>query len=419
VIEPAARLPRSLTLLLPLTSAVTAANIYLSQPLLGSAARSLHLSTGALGALPTATQLGYAAGIGLLVPAGDGTDRRRLVLVLCALSSLALAASALAPTAPWLVVAGLVLGLVSPVPQLVAPMAVALAGQQRLGRTVGLMQAGLLVGVLASRTYAGALASVAGWRAVFWCSCVATAALTLVLWRALPTVSTPAPSGYREILSSLPRVFTADPLVRRVTVSGALVGVSFGAFWTALTFLLELHYHYGSSTVGLFGLVAAASALASPSAGRLADRSGRRAGLAAMILVVLAGWAALLLGGSRLGWLTAGVVILDVGTWSNQVSCQRALFTLPSALHSRLNTCYFTLRFLGIGLGSLAGSLAWAHGGWPAVTAVGATAATLALLVAAAPRRRSPRESPVSPRPARRETTRQATAISYQGESGI
>jgi predicted MFS family arabinose efflux permease len=253
-----------------------------------------------------------------------------------------------------------------------------------LGRTVGLMQAGLLTGVLASRSYAGALASVAGWRAVFCCSCAATAALTLVLWRALPAVPRATSSGYREILTSLPRVFAADPLVRRVTLSGALIGVSFGAFWTALTFLLELHYHYGPATVGLFGLVAAASALASPYAGRLADRSG----LSPMILVVLTGWAALLLGGTHLTWLTAGVVILDVGTWSNQVTCQRALFTLPTPLHSRLTTCYFTLRFLGIALGSLTATLAWPHGGWPAIVTTGATAATLALLIAVAPQRR-------------------------------
>ncbi|MGF1430037.1 MFS transporter [Kitasatospora sp. LaBMicrA B282] len=176
-------------------------------------------------------------------------------------------------------------------------------------------------------------------------------------------------------------MFAATPLVRRVTLSGALVGVSFGAFWTALTFLLEAHYHYGSVQAGLFGLVAAASALASPSAGRLADRLGPRGTLAAMIAVVLAGWALLLPGGSGLGWLVAGVVVLDVGTWSNQVACQRALFTLAPALHSRLNTCYFALRFLGIATGSLLGSLAWSHGGWPAVAAVGAGAAAGALLL--------------------------------------
>ncbi|MDH6114528.1 putative MFS family arabinose efflux permease [Kitasatospora sp. MAP12-15] len=385
---------RRLTALLAATSAVTAANIYLSQPLLTAVAGSLHVGPQLLGAVPTATQLGYAAGIALLVPAGDSHDRRRLILWLCAASCLALAGAALACGAGVLVVASFAIGLLSPVPQLVVPLALALSMDgSRGGRTVGVLQGGLLLGVLTSRTYSGALAAAAGWRSVYWCSCVATLLLTLLLWRALPSALPGVPRGaagrsYHRTLASLPRLFAAHPLVRRVTLSGALVGVSFGAFWTALTFLLEQRYHYGSTGVGLFGLVAAAGALASPAAGRLADRLGPRGTPAVLIAIVLAGWAVLLPGGHRLGWLAAGTVLLDVGTWGNQVACQSALFTLDPAIHSRLNTCYFTLRFLGIAIGSTAGTLAWQHGGWRAVAGVGVTAGVAALLVAVLPDRR-------------------------------
>ncbi|WP_234370952.1 MFS transporter [Streptomyces sp. XY431] len=381
--------PRRATALLAATSALTAANVYLGQPLLGSAAAALHVPPATLGAVPTATQIGYATGIAVLVPLGDSRDRRRLILGLCAASACALAASALAPTAGLLVVAAFALGLLSPVPQLVAPLAVALAGGRHPGRTVGTVQAGLLVGVLASRTYSGALAEAVGWRAVFGCSCALTLLLTLVLRRALPTgpptTRAARATPYRELLASVPRLFATRPLVRRITVSGGLVGVSFGAFWTALTFLLEQRYHYGSTVVGLFGLVAVAGALASTAAGRLADRFGRRRAVAASIAVTAAAWALLLPGGSGILWLTVGVVVLDIGTWGNQVVCQGVLFTLDPALHSRLNTCWFTLRFLGIALGSLVGSVAWARGGWPAVVGVGAAASLAALLVAGLP----------------------------------
>ena len=74
-----------------------------------------------------ATQLGYAAGILLLVPAGDSGDRRRLILRLGTASTVALAACAVAPTVWWLIAASFALGLLSPVPQLVTPLAVALA----------------------------------------------------------------------------------------------------------------------------------------------------------------------------------------------------------------------------------------------------------------------------------------------------
>ncbi|MFF7638417.1 MFS transporter [Kitasatospora sp. NPDC008050] len=374
------------TTLLAAAGAVTAANVYLNQPLLTAAAHDLHRAPALLGAVPTATQLGYALGIALLVPAGDSQDRRRLILLLGAAATLALAACALAPGVPWLVAASLALGLCSPVPQLVAPLAVALAGGQRPGRVVGTIQGGLLVGVLGARAYSGALAQLCGWRAVYGCSAGLTLLLTVLLWRALPAAVPTGSTSYRAAVASLPRLFTGHALVRRVTLSGGLVGVSFGAFWTALTFLLAQHYRYDSTGIGLFGLVAAASALASPPIGRLADRLGQRGALTALITVVLAGWALLLPGAGSLGWLLAGVVVLDVGTWGNQVVCQSALFAhFPADLHSRLNTCYFTLRFLGIALGSLAGSLAWQHGGWPVVTALGAAAAGAALAVAAGP----------------------------------
>lgn len=384
---PASRTRRPPTALLAATSAVTAANVYLSQPLLGAAADSFGLAPDALGAVPTATQLGYAAGILLIVPAGDGHDRRRLILGLGAASALALAAAALAPSVGWLIVSGFALGLLSPVPQLITPLAVALAGRASpgasAGRIVGAVQGGLLIGVLASRAYAGAVGQLVGWRAVYGCSCVLTLLLMCVLHRALPSVPAATTAGYRAALASLPRLFAAHRRVRVIIVSGGLVGVAFGAFWTALTFLLESAYGFGPTGIGLFGLVAAASALASPYAGRLADRFGSRSALFALVGLAVVGWLALLPGAYGLGWVVAGVVVLDVGVWGSQAVSQTALFALDPAAHSRLNTLWFTLRFLGIALGSLAGTLAWAAGGWPAVVLTGIVA-TLAGLAALA-----------------------------------
>ena len=384
---PVAGLTRSLTLLLAGASAVTAANVYINQPFLGSAAASLHVAPDLLGAVPSATQLGYAAGILLLVPVGDSHDRRRLICALGAASALALAATALATSITWLVAASCVVGLLSPVPQLVAPLAVAIGGGQRQGRIVGTIQSGLLLGVLGSRAYSGALAEVVGWRAVYWCSAAMTLLITIILWRALPSAPSTRRMTYRALMASLPPLVTSHPAIARVAISGSLVGVAFGAFWTTLTFLLEQHYHYGSAIVGLFGLVAAASALASPVAGRLADRLGQRTGLAAVTAVVIAGWVILLPGGTSLAWLITGVIVLDVGVWSNQVSCQASMFRLDHTAHSRLNTVYFTLRFLGIAVGSLAGSLAWSRGGWPAVAVVGITTAVAGLIIGALPYR--------------------------------
>ena len=63
-----------------------------------------------IGLVPTATQLGFAAGLLLLVPLGDRFDRRRLILMQLAALTLSLAAAALAPEAWSLVVASALVG---------------------------------------------------------------------------------------------------------------------------------------------------------------------------------------------------------------------------------------------------------------------------------------------------------------------
>ncbi|MEK8174848.1 MFS transporter [Streptomyces sp. M19] len=188
-----ARRVRRLTWLLAVTSAVTAANVYLSQPLLGPWPTRWGLP-GLIGAVPTATQLGYAAGILLLVPAGDSHDRRRLILVLGAASAGALAACAVAPTVWWLIVASFAVGLLSPVPQLVTPLAVALAGAREgpAGGSWAPCRAGCWWGARLPRLL-GAFAELVGWRAVHLCSGALTLTLVLVLRRVLPSVPRPGP----------------------------------------------------------------------------------------------------------------------------------------------------------------------------------------------------------------------------------
>ncbi|WP_269857191.1 MFS transporter [Streptomyces sp. RPT161] len=372
-------LGRALTVTLALACAITSSNIYINQPVLTEMARSLGVSDGAMGAVPTATQFGYALGILLLVPLGDTRDRRKLILGLSAAATVALAATALAPNLAVLTVCSLLLGVLTPVPQIVIPLAVALAPGEGRGRIVGILQGGLLVGLLASRAYAGALADLVGWRWVYGCSVGLMIALEVILFLTLPRgVAGGAPLGYRELLRSLPHTFAQSTLVRRVCVSGALVGVSFGAFWTTLAFVLQDSYGYGPGIAGLFGLVAAASALASPRAGRMADRVGGRRTQTILLAVSLLGWVALLGGKNWLALLVLGVILLDVGVWGNQVVNQAMLFTLADEKHSRLNTLYFTFRFLGIASGSLLGSQLWDAGGWYAVGTAGVAALLLA-----------------------------------------
>ena len=81
---------RRLVLLLAVVCGAAVANIYYAQPLVPDLARAFGVAEASAGLLVTATQLGYAAGLMLLVPLGDGVDRRRLMLRQCAALVLAL-----------------------------------------------------------------------------------------------------------------------------------------------------------------------------------------------------------------------------------------------------------------------------------------------------------------------------------------
>ncbi|GAA0647993.1 MFS transporter [Kutzneria viridogrisea] len=387
-----------LTAVLAVTCAVTSSNIYLVQPVLEQVAADLHVSEGAAGTVPTATQLGYAAGILLLVPLGDIRNRRPLILAMMAATTLALVAAALAPSIGWLAGAGFAIGLLTPIPQLVLPLGVALAGGQRQGRVVGVLQGGLLVGLLASRAYSGALGELLGWRQVYWCSVAMMVVVGLVLLRALPSAPAKATGlSYAALLRTLPKLLLGNKVVLGVCVSGVLVGVAFGAFWNTLSFVLLREFGFGPAIVGLFGLVAAASAATSPMAGRFTDRFGGRRGQLLLIGTAILGWGVLAIGPSWVGWFLLGTVLLDIGVWGNQVVNQAVLFGLHSGDHSRLNTLYFFTRFLGIAAGSAVGAQLWSDWGWGAVSLLGVLAAVAALPIALAAAPRAGQPQPASP----------------------
>ena len=78
-----------LTLLLAIACGLTAANLYYAQPLVGPISAELGLSPHSAGLIVTMAQLGYGAGLLLIVPLGDLIENRRLVLSVMAVGALA------------------------------------------------------------------------------------------------------------------------------------------------------------------------------------------------------------------------------------------------------------------------------------------------------------------------------------------
>jgi predicted MFS family arabinose efflux permease len=382
------RSTRFLVMVLAIAAGACAGNLYLLQPLLPAVARDFGASPQAIGLVSMATQAGYGAGMLLFVPLGDVLPRRRLMLALLGAVTLALLATAAAPSLPLLGAASLAVGMTTVVPQLAVPLAAHLAPPELRGRAVGTVMGGLLAGILLVRTVSGFLGAHLGWRAVYVVSAGLMLGLAAALRALLPESRPEASMPYPALLRSTFTLPREEPVLREAAALGALGFASFSVFWSTLAFHLEARHGLGADAAGLFGILGAAGALSAPILGRLADRTSARANGGVALLVALAGYGVLAASGGGLGGLVVGVLLLDVGVQGSHVSNLARVHARRPEARSRMNTVYMVSYFAGGALGTAAGTWAWSAFGWTGTCAVGAAflAAALALWVAGARR---------------------------------
>jgi predicted MFS family arabinose efflux permease len=358
------------------------ANIYYAQPLLSTIAHEFSVSDGTAGLLVTASQVGYAIGLVLLVPLGDLLERRKLVTRILVVTALALGATAAAPSVTLLAGGLAVVGVTSVVAQILVPMASTLAAEPEKGRVVGKVMSGLLVGILVARTASGLIAELGGWRLVFGLSAVLMIALSAVLRARLPEVRPTTTLSYPGLLHSVGRLVVEQPTLRVRMLYGALGMGQFSVLWTTVAFLLAgSPYRYGDATIGLFGLVGLVGALAAQAAGRMADRDSHHLSTGLFFVTMLLSWALIAAGHSSLAALVLGIALLDLGIQGAQITNQSVIYALAPDARSRVTTAYMTTVFASAAVSSALASAIYEAGGWSAVSILGAGMAGAGVLV--------------------------------------
>jgi predicted MFS family arabinose efflux permease len=270
------------------------------------------------------------------------------------------------------------------------PYAATLAREEERAHTIATLMGAVLLGILGSRTFAGVVASIAGWRGVYAVAAGLMAVMTLVAGRVLPAGDREVGIGYFAQMRAVGRLALSEPVLRWRSLIGAAQFAAFSCFWTTVTFLLSGQpFDYTQAQIGLFALVGAAGAGCVLAGGRLLDRrrDWRWTMTGVGIALLLGSFGLLAAGTHGLVWLILGALLMDACSQSVHVTNQAVIYDLVDAARSRITTIYMTTYFLGGALGTTTGTAAYDHYGWGGACAAAAGCCGIALLGWVAARR--------------------------------
>ncbi|MBP1848046.1 putative MFS family arabinose efflux permease [Rhizobium petrolearium] len=384
-----------MTFVMAAACGLIAANLYYAQPLAGPIAASIGLPAHATGLIVTLTQIGYGLGLLLIVPLGDLLENRRLIVTMVGAAAIALLAAGFSTAVLPFLAASLAIGLASTAVQMIVPFAANLAPDAHRGRVVGNVMSGLMVGIMMARPVSSFIARFSSWHLVFFLSAAVMIVLGFVLATRLPKRVPQTKLSYFSLLASMGRLYATQPVLRRRAFYQACQFAAFSLFWTVTPLVLAgPAFQLTQAGIALFALAGVAGAIASPIAGRLADRDLGKPATLFGILAVAAAFAMTHIApeGSvvALTLLTLAAILLDFGVTMTLVIGQRAIYGLGAELRSRLNGLFMATFFCGGAIGSAVGAWAFAEGGWMLASMIGLALPVIASLYFMTERRPQP-----------------------------
>jgi len=371
-------------LLLLMTTAVSAtvANLYFNQPILPQIALDLGLNVDTLGAIPAAGQLGYALALLLISPLGDSVPRKRLITLLSILLVGASLVAFMANNLFLLVLCCFVIGLSANITQQLIPFAASLCRDEHKGAVISTLMTGLTLGIVLSRTLSGYVGDHFGWRAVFLMSALLAVFFGLLLHLFLPNNKPTSNMPYTKLISSMFSLLKTHAVLRQSSLAGALWFAAFSALLVTLALhVSQAPFGYSAQQAGMFGVIALAGVLGAKLSGIWVNKIGSTHVISIALVVIALGFSIAGYYGQSLVGLIIGIMLIDMGVFSAQVSNQVRVFSIDASAQSRINGVYMLGYYLGGALGSLLGMKMFDLFAWPGVAMLSVVLIVLSLLV--------------------------------------
>jgi predicted MFS family arabinose efflux permease len=379
--SPAKRVSARVLALFSLLACGIAASRYSAHPILVDISRDLHSRPRHISSMVSLNQLGTVFGLILIVPLADGRNQRKLVALLLLCASAAICGIAAAPSVTVLLVMSFCGGIALSVHHILTSWAVGIAPANQSGRVIGWMHSGTVAGTLTGIVFAGATTLALSWRAVFWSfGAVLFLSIPILGWLNPPTKAIQRESWLTLVKSTAGLL--RDPALRNASLLGGLMFCAYHIVWLSLVFMLRMPpYHYTSLETGFFAIIGLTGVIVSPLAGRWMDRFSGTVTLAWSLSTIAAATVVLLFAANSIAFVIVGLILLDIGVRSAQVSAQARIYKINRIDYARATTVYMIVYLLGGSIGSYISSVVWQAYGWRPVCFAALAALVLAMIV--------------------------------------
>jgi predicted MFS family arabinose efflux permease len=213
-------------------------------------------------------------------------------------------------------------------------------------------------------------------------SAILTIIFAVFLQVFLPHNKPTSSMSYVKLVGSMFSLVKQHPLLRQSGIAGGLWFAAFNALWVTLALhVSNPPFGYDAQQAGLFGIIALAGVSGAKLSGVLVSKVGSRHLITIALGVITVGFIVSGLFGNSLIGLIIGIILIDFGVFSAQVSNQVRVFSIDPAAQSRINGVYMLFYFIGGAFGSLVGVKVFDQFGWTGISIFSFILIILSLIV--------------------------------------